>query len=85
MNEEENEEFIEQYLSGELAGDRLREIEARLAADAAFRRQVEVQQAVIQQTKKMGRAELRQRLRKLEERISESDGQNPDGESQEEK
>jgi hypothetical protein len=59
---ENHTEWIEQYLNGELEGDALNQFNERLQADASFKREVEVQRAIVVQIRQSGRAALRSKL-----------------------
>jgi tetratricopeptide (TPR) repeat protein len=55
-------ELIEKYLLGELKGERLEAFKEKLAADAGFRKEVALEQAIVRNLKTVGRADLRLKL-----------------------
>jgi hypothetical protein len=63
-------EWIDQYLLDELKDEELDRFRQRLQSDAGFRQQVEMQQAIIRQTRKVGRVALRQQLREMHQRLA---------------
>jgi tetratricopeptide (TPR) repeat protein len=62
IDETNKNEAIEKYLLGELTGEQLAAFREKLAADAGFRKEVALEQAIMRNLKTVGRAELRQKL-----------------------
>lgn len=65
MNEENYPEWIEQYLSEKLTGEPLRAFEAKLLADARFKREVENQRNIVRNVKLVGQEDLRRQLKQF--------------------
>jgi tetratricopeptide (TPR) repeat protein len=55
-------ELIEKYLLGALQGEDLEAFKEKLAADAGFRKEVALEQAIVRNLKKAGRADMRLKL-----------------------
>jgi tetratricopeptide (TPR) repeat protein len=62
IDETNKNEAIEKYLLGELTGEQLAAFREKLAADAGFRKEVALEQAIVRNLKTVGRADLRQKL-----------------------
>lgn len=62
MDETNKNEEIEKYLLGELTGEQLAAFREKLAADAAFRKEVALERAIVRNLRTAGRADLRQKL-----------------------
>jgi hypothetical protein len=63
-------EWIDQYLLDELKEEELNQFRQRLQTDADFRQEVERQQAVFLQARKVGREALRGRLKEMHQRLA---------------
>ncbi|GEO02912.1 hypothetical protein AAE02nite_05760 [Adhaeribacter aerolatus] len=59
IDDANKDELIEQYVQGKLRGKLLDEFKNKLAADAAFRADVALEQAMVRNLKTAGRAEIR--------------------------
>ncbi|MGV3586442.1 MAG: tetratricopeptide repeat protein [Adhaeribacter sp.] len=64
-------ELIEQYVQGKLSGDLLAEFKNKLAADAAFRNDVALEQAVVRNLKAAGRKAMRLQFENYHQEISQ--------------
>lgn len=82
INEENKEEIIEQYLEGALTGEDLQEFEEKMAADAAFRREVALQKKIVHNVQTVGREQLRAQLKGIHKLMLEKP--QDEGEIQEE-
>jgi len=69
INEENKEEIIEQYLEGALTGEELQEFEAKMATDAAFRREVALQRKIVRNVHTVGREQLRAQLKDIHQEM----------------
>lgn len=62
-----NAELIDAYLAGELDAARLVQVEARLQTDQAFREEVDLQRALVQQLRAYGQHQLRAQMDQWEQ------------------
>jgi hypothetical protein len=62
-------EWIDQYLLGQLEGEELGKFMQYMQSDAAFKREVEVQRAILLNLRKAGRVAARQQIVEIQERI----------------
>ncbi|MEQ9442219.1 MAG: hypothetical protein RIG62_24470 [Cyclobacteriaceae bacterium] len=65
ITEENKTEIIDQYLAGSLSAELRHEVEERLKTDSEFKRDVAIQQKVIQTIQRMGRESFRKELAEL--------------------
>ncbi|MEK6479377.1 hypothetical protein WJR50_17675 [Catalinimonas sp. 4WD22] len=65
INDENRTDLIDQYLSGELSGEMLQEFEEQLEGDSDFRKEVALQQKIIQTIKEKERSDLRNDIKQL--------------------
>lgn len=70
MDRQTRMEWIDRYLLDELKDEELDQFRQRLQSDAGFRQQVELQQAIFRQTRKIGQEELRQQLKEMHHRLA---------------
>lgn len=69
MSELNQTEMIALYLQGELGGKELEQFNARLATDDTFKREVEVQRAIVKNITHAGRHELKSQLKQYHQQI----------------
>lgn len=78
INEEDREEWIEQYLERKLTGEALEEFEGKKASDAAFCREIALQQKIVRNIQHIGRERLRMQLKVIHQHMvgypTENDG-----------
>jgi uncharacterized coiled-coil protein SlyX len=67
-------EWIERYLLGELQGEELEQFIQRLRIDSAFQREVTLQRTIVEQSKQVGRADMRQELKALHQQLGFAQG-----------
>lgn len=70
MSELNQTEMIALYLQGELGGKELEQFNARLATDDTFKREVEVQRAIVKNITHAGRQELKSQLKQYHQQIA---------------
>jgi tetratricopeptide (TPR) repeat protein len=72
INNRNKTEIIERYLQGELEDDMLILFQEKIETDSEFKREVEVQQMMLQNIKRTGRQELKQYLKEIHKDVQDS-------------
>jgi tetratricopeptide (TPR) repeat protein len=72
INNRNKTEIIERYLQGELEDDMLIMFREKIETDSEFKREVEVQQLMLQNIKRTGRHELKQYLKEIHKDVQDS-------------
>ncbi|GAA4418145.1 hypothetical protein GCM10023187_51270 [Nibrella viscosa] len=77
-NEMTNTELIDAYLAGQLDDEARQRVEERIRTDAAFRQEVDLQRALLEQLRWRGQQELRARMQQWDAEIGDAeDGVRP--------
>lgn len=79
MTEQQKYEWIEQYLLGELSGDRLQSFETRLRNDADFVREVDFHRELLAAVSDAEAVAFRQKVDRLQEKIDRKEAGGPSG------
>lgn len=69
ITNEDHSELIEQYLQGELPEPRRSEFQRRMAEDANFRREVRLQQKLVQSIQRSGIASVKEELKRIHREV----------------